>query len=288
MRVVPTRVVFVCAGNTCRSPLAAAIGERLLARSGLAVGVASAGLSAAEGRPAAAEGQDVARTLGLDLSAHRSRPVEGLPPLSGDLWVAMTPAQAAELRARLGGAAEVEALLPLARRHGAALGPGDTVPDPVGQGPEAYASVARLLEQALGPIVAAWSGERQPPVQPQTKTVALPRLNGLRPTLESTALKLLEEAGELAEGIGKYRALSGERRADPPQRVMTAIGQELLDVAQTAITMMFVLEEQYGVDLQDLLHEHVRKLAAKGYLAPMPGGVAPIGLSTPANPPIAP
>lgn len=102
----------------------------------------------------------------------------------------------------------------------------------------------------------------------QTKTVALPRLGGLRPTLESTALKLLEEAGELAEMIGKYRALSGERRAQPPQQVMSGIGQELLDVAQTAITMMFVLEEQHGVDIQSLLHEHVRKLAAKGYLEP--------------------
>lgn len=100
----------------------------------------------------------------------------------------------------------------------------------------------------------------------QTKTIALPRLGGLRPTLESTALKLLEEAGELAETIGKFRALSGERASPPEQNVMTSIGQELLDVAQTAITMMFVLEEQYGVNLQELLEGHVRKLGAKGYL----------------------
>lgn|GEM_PF-98749 len=269
--MAPTRVIFVCAGNTCRSPLAAALADRLIGGAGVPVVVASAGLAADAGQPAAQEAQGVARAMGLDLSTHRSRRVEELTRGHNDLWLTMTPAQAAELRARLGGDAVVEALLPFARRSGAVLPESDVVPDPLGQGPEAYAAVARTLEGALSAIASAWrrvSASDASPAQPQTKTLALPRLTGLRPTLESTALKLLEEAGELAEGIGKYRALSGERRADPPHRVMTAIGQELLDVAQTAITMMFVLEEQYGVDLQGLLHEHIRKLAAKGYLSP--------------------
>ena len=38
----------------------------------------------------------------------------------------------------------------------------------------------------------------------KTKEIALPRLNSLTPTLESTALKLMEEAGELAQAIGKF------------------------------------------------------------------------------------
>jgi len=269
--MVPERLVLVCTGNTCRSPLAAAIAERHLRQAGLKVAVTSAGLRANPGDAAAADGQRVAVDLGLDLSCHRSQRVEDLVPAPGDLWVAMTPAQAAELRARLGGQARVEALLPLARQYGALPIEDDAVADPVGRGPAAYAAVAQVLEVGLRSIVGAWvaeaaPGARRAPID--TKTVALPRLTGLRPTLESTALKLLEEAGELAEGIGKYRTLSGERQAAPPHQVMTNIGQELLDVAQTAVTMMFVLEEQYGVDLQALLHEHVRKLAAKGYLAP--------------------
>ena len=36
----------------------------------------------------------------------------------------------------------------------------------------------------------------------KTKDITLPRLNNLKPTLESTALKLMEEAGELAQAIG--------------------------------------------------------------------------------------
>ena len=265
---VPERVVFVCSGNTCRSPLAEVLARSLLRASGLDVEVLSAGLDAATGTPAAAAARKVAREAGLSLEAHRSRRVDVVPGGAGTLWVTMTPQQAAALRAQLGRGAWVEPLLPLARRHGARVD-GDAVEDPAPAGEDAYAPVFGVLRMALEPLVAAWAVAAVATRHGmQTKTLALPRLDGLNPTLESTAIKLLEEAGELAENIGKYRALSGERRTSPPQQVMTAIGQELLDVAQTAITMMFVLEEQCGVDLQGLLHEHVRKLAAKGYLAP--------------------
>ena len=272
--MVPKRLVLVCAGNTCRSPLAAVIAHRLFAERELAIAVTSAGLSATPGVPAAETGRAVARRLGLNLEEHRARRVEDVRDENEALWLAMTVAQRDELRARLAEGAWVEAVLPFARTCGADLAGGDSVPDPVGLDERAYEDVASMLQAALRAIADAWRTEargtatRREAAGMQTKTVALPRLGGLKPTLESTALKLLEEAGELAEMIGKYRALSGERQAQPPQQVMGAIGQELLDVAQTAITMMFVLEEQHGVDIQSLLHEHVRKLAAKGYLEP--------------------
>ncbi len=98
------------------------------------------------------------------------------------------------------------------------------------------------------------------------KRLGLPRLNRLTPTLESTALKLMEEAGELSALIGKYRSLSGEKMEMNQKDLAYAIGRELLDVAQTAITMMFVLEEEYGVDLDTALAGHIRKLIRKGYL----------------------
>ncbi len=83
----------------------------------------------------------------------------------------------------------------------------------------------------------------------EAKTLSLPRLNQLTPTLESTALKLMEEAGELAQVIGKFRGLSGEKVDWDDKTVVKEITRELLDVAQTAVTMMFVMEEQFGVDL---------------------------------------
>lgn len=100
----------------------------------------------------------------------------------------------------------------------------------------------------------------------ETKTIALPRLNNLRPTLESTALKLMEEAGELGAAIGKLRGMNGEQVAAAGPAVYRTICRELLDVAQTAITMMYVLEEQHGVDIEQALAEHIEKLLAKGYL----------------------
>ncbi|WP_227762556.1 MazG-like family protein [Zhaonella formicivorans] len=100
----------------------------------------------------------------------------------------------------------------------------------------------------------------------QKKIIALPRLDNLSPTMESTALKLMEETGELAQAIGKFRGLNGEKISMEEQEVMKMITRELLDVAQTAVSMMFVLEEHYNVDLSQALEEHISKLMKKGYL----------------------
>lgn len=98
-----------------------------------------------------------------------------------------------------------------------------------------------------------------------SKTVTLPRLNRLNPSLESTALKIMEESGELAQAIGKFRGLSGERQRLEEEEAMQKVAQELVDVAQTAVTMMFVLEEQYGIDIEVILKDHLNKLRNKGY-----------------------
>ncbi|MHB1506338.1 MAG: MazG-like family protein [Sulfobacillus sp.] len=98
------------------------------------------------------------------------------------------------------------------------------------------------------------------------KGLELPRLNGLVPTLESTALKLMEEAGELGAAIGKVRGLSGERQRWSEDAALTHVAAELLDVAQTAVTMMFVLEKDYGMDVAEMRQAHLDKLRRKGYL----------------------
>ena len=98
------------------------------------------------------------------------------------------------------------------------------------------------------------------------KSISLPRLNNLRPNIESTALKLMEEAGELAQLIGKYRGLNGEHCTMEEKEVVDKIADELLDVAQVAISMMFVLEETYSVDIDDKVSHHIEKLKGKGYL----------------------
>lgn len=98
------------------------------------------------------------------------------------------------------------------------------------------------------------------------KIIVLPRLDNLSPTIESTALKLMEEAGELSQAIGKFRGLNGEPVVRDQKEIIKCITQELLDVAQTAVSMMYVLEEEYGADIQGALDEHIAKLKRKGYL----------------------
>lgn len=98
------------------------------------------------------------------------------------------------------------------------------------------------------------------------KSISLPRLNNLKPNIESTALKLMEEAGELAQLIGKYRGLNGENCKMEENEAIDRIAEELLDVAQVAISMMFVLEESYSIDIQKKVKSHIEKLIRKGYI----------------------
>ncbi|MDI3534483.1 MAG: hypothetical protein PWQ82_848 [Thermosediminibacterales bacterium] len=98
------------------------------------------------------------------------------------------------------------------------------------------------------------------------KEISLPKLNNLTPTLESTTLKLMEEAGELAQVIGKFRGLNGEKIKMDEKEVIDKISTELLDVAQVAVSMMFVLEENYNLDIASKIKEHIEKLRKKGYI----------------------
>jgi NTP pyrophosphatase (non-canonical NTP hydrolase) len=76
----------------------------------------------------------------------------------------------------------------------------------------------------------------------------------------------MEEAGELAQAIGKFRGLNGEKVSLEDQEVVERISDELLDVAQVAVSMMFVLEEKYSINIKEKVDAHVNKLIKKGYI----------------------
>jgi protein arginine phosphatase len=67
-----SRLLFVCTGNLCRSPMAAALAEDLGRTAGLDLEVRSAGTRAVPGDPAPAHVRAVCRELGLDLEGHRA------------------------------------------------------------------------------------------------------------------------------------------------------------------------------------------------------------------------
>lgn len=139
-------VLVVCSGNTCRSPMAAAYLRQALAEAGApGVRVESAGLHAVPGLPAAAEAQEAVARDGLSLAEHRSRPLDEAAVAAADLILAMTRAQADELRRRFPAVAERVALW----REWAAGSPlaDADVPDPIGQGLADYQILARQLRR---------------------------------------------------------------------------------------------------------------------------------------------
>ena len=65
-------VAFVCTGNTCRSPMAQAIFNKLASEKGLDVRALSFGLAAVEGMRASVNSTKVCEEIGIDLSDFRT------------------------------------------------------------------------------------------------------------------------------------------------------------------------------------------------------------------------
>jgi protein-tyrosine phosphatase len=89
-------VAFVCKGNLCRSPFAAA----LLSRACPSLEVRSYGLEAADGDLAEAAGRLLARSYGLDLEEHRTRRLDAGCARTTDLLFVMEAWQARAIERR--------------------------------------------------------------------------------------------------------------------------------------------------------------------------------------------
>ncbi len=129
------KILFVCTGNTCRSPIAEAI-----ARSVLPAGwkdefeFSSAGTAAWSGLPASSMAVDVLNEDGIDLSDHLSRLMTKKLGKEADLIVTMTEAQRRDILAVFPG--EEGRIITLGALDGSRRDP--DIEDPVGGTREIY------------------------------------------------------------------------------------------------------------------------------------------------------
>ena len=141
------RLLFVCTGNTCRSPLAQAIAERSLGLRGWdGVEIRSAGVSASPGGEASEGARVAAESDGLSLEGHRTTPLDTELVAWASLILTMGPHHADAVEA-LGGGGKVWMLSDFSEGGESPGGPG--VPDPFGGDAQAYRECLEALDDLV-------------------------------------------------------------------------------------------------------------------------------------------
>lgn len=150
------KILFVCTGNTCRSPLAEAIARKFAVERGLHdVEVASAGTSAWDGAPASDGALLVGMERNMDLSQHRSQSLTRELVRDYDLILAMGPHHLERIEA-LGGAGKAYLVADYAS-YGASVRP---ISDPIGAELEVYRATSDELEEEIRRVMDRIMAER--------------------------------------------------------------------------------------------------------------------------------
>lgn len=133
-------ILFVCTGNTCRSPMAAALFNKIAVEKELDVRIESAGIFANEGERASANAISVMEEYNIDLSGHCAKNINAQLLEKSDIVLTMTASHKTVLEQYLGN--KVYTLCEFAGEDG-------DIPDPYGAGVEEYKKCAMRLYNVL-------------------------------------------------------------------------------------------------------------------------------------------